>query len=131
MARAICPAVEERATTLAKGPTCQVCGKIGHDVLCCYHRFDLSYQVEDNRFGGTAAGATGYNVDRNWYAVIGATDLLTSDLDRLTMHERYKGADQDQVANGAGLSISHIGPSTIFGSHRPLVLNKYSSFSSY
>ena len=39
-----------------------------------------------------------------------------NDLDRLHFHERYGGKDQVQVANGAGLSISHIGHSTIPGS---------------
>jgi hypothetical protein len=52
----------------------------------------------------------------------GATDHLTSDLDRLSVPERYHGKDQVQVANGAGLPISHIGHSIISGSNRPLVL---------
>ena len=46
----------------------------------------------------------------------GATDHLTSDLERLHFHERYGGKDQVQVANGAGLSISHIGHSNLAGS---------------
>jgi histone deacetylase 1/2 len=46
----------------------------------------------------------------------GATDHLTSDLNRLQIHERYGGKDQVQVANGAGLSISHIGHSKLAGS---------------
>ena len=46
----------------------------------------------------------------------GATDHLTSDLERLQVRERYGGHDQVQVANGSGLSISHIGHSTLAGS---------------
>lgn len=46
----------------------------------------------------------------------GATDHLTSDLERLQVRERYGGQDQVQVANGSGLSISHIGHSTLAGS---------------
>ena len=46
----------------------------------------------------------------------GATDHLTSDLERLHVHARYGGKDQVQVANGAGLSISHIGHSSLAGS---------------
>lgn len=84
---------------------------------------DHSYQAKDNHFGGTTTGVTGYNVDHNWYASTGAKDHLTSNLDRLTTHERYKGTDHVQVANGVGLSISHIGQSTISGSYHPLVLN--------
>lgn len=48
----------------------------------------------------------GYNIDHNWYADTGATDHLTSDLDRLTMHECYKGSNKFQVANGSGMAIS-------------------------
>jgi hypothetical protein len=39
-----------------------------------------------------------------------------SDLERLNVHERYGGKDHVQVANGTGLSISHIGHSTLAGS---------------
>ena len=46
----------------------------------------------------------------------GATDHLTSDLERLQVHERYDGKDQVQAANGVGLSISHIGHSRLPGS---------------
>jgi histone deacetylase 1/2 len=46
----------------------------------------------------------------------GATDHLTSDLERLHVRAPYDGKDQVQVANGSGLSISHIGHSTIAGS---------------
>ena len=46
----------------------------------------------------------------------GATDHLTSHLERLHVHDRYNGKDQVQVANGAGLSISHIGHSNLAGS---------------
>ena len=43
--------------------------------------------------------------DPNWFVDCGATDHLTSELDRLSIHERYQGKDQVQVANGASLSI--------------------------
>ena len=43
----------------------------------------------------------------------GATDHITSDLDRLSFRERYNGNDNVQVGNGAGLHISHIGQSSI------------------
>jgi hypothetical protein len=46
----------------------------------------------------------------------GATDHLTSDLERLHVHEHYGGKDQVQVANGSGLSILHIGHSNLAGS---------------
>jgi hypothetical protein len=51
-----------------------------------------------------------------------AIDHITSNLERLTTKEKYTGTDQIQVANGAGLSISHIGHSSITGLDRPLYL---------
>jgi hypothetical protein len=53
----------------------------------------------------------------------GTNDHLTSDLDRLSLHERYTGKDNVQVANDSGLSISHIGHSLLPGSSRPLYLH--------
>ena len=45
----------------------------------------------------------------------GATDHLTHDMERLHVHEPYHGRDQVQVANGAGLSVLHIGHSRLAG----------------
>ena len=64
----------------------------------------------------TANSASTNTVDYPWVLNTGATDHLTSDLERLQVHERYDGKDQVQVANGAGLSISHIGHSRLPGS---------------
>lgn len=62
-------------------------------------------------------------IDPNWYVDTGATDHITTDLERLATRDRYTGGDQVQVANGAGLSITHIGNSSITGSIHPLYLN--------
>lgn len=86
-------------------PTCQVCLKYGHDALHCRQRFNHSFQPEDLRERtGNVANTGSYNVDTNWYIDSGANDHLTSDLDRLTVHDRYTGKDSVQVANGAGSS---------------------------
>jgi hypothetical protein len=58
----------------------------------------------------------------NWYLNGGANDHLTRDLDRLSMHERYTSKDNVQIANGSGLSISHIGHSLLPGPNRPFYL---------
>ena len=54
-----------------------------------------------------------YGVDTNWYMDSGATDHITSDLEKLTVRERYTGGDQIHTANGSGMSIDHIGYATI------------------
>jgi hypothetical protein len=47
-------------------------------------------------------------------------DHITSDLDRLTIRERYMGDEQVQVGNGAGLQIMHTGHSSVNTAARSL-----------
>jgi hypothetical protein len=54
-----------------------------------------------------------YTVDNNWYTDTGATDHITGELEKLAVREKYNGGDQVHTANGAGMSIRHIGHSTI------------------
>lgn len=99
-----------------------MCGKFGQEALRCYHRFDHSYQAEESAHVAVAV-STSYNIDRNWYADMGVTDHLTIDLDRLTMHELYNGSDKIQVANGSGMTISHVGQSAVPRSFCSFILN--------
>jgi histone deacetylase 1/2 len=99
-------------------PTCQLCGKQGHVALKCFRRFDSSFHGEDdqpsvNIIGYQSGANIVYQVDPNWYSDTGATDHITSDLDRLSFHECYNGTDNVQVGNEAGLHIAHIGQSSI------------------
>jgi histone deacetylase 1/2 len=100
-------------------PVCQICGKAGHVALRCRRRFDHAFTGEEH---SANAASTSYNVDTNWYLDTGATDHMTSDLDRLHIRERYNGHEQVHVGNGAGLQISHIGHSTINADANPLQL---------
>ncbi|KAH7658819.1 RNA-directed DNA polymerase protein [Dioscorea alata] len=102
-------------------PTCQVCGKIGHVALKCYHRFDHSYQLKETKIAAVHT-SPGYMVDTNWYTDTGATDHITGVIDRLTTREKYGGKDQVQAANGSGMHISHIGHSQIHSSCQTLHL---------
>uniref|UniRef100_A0A2N9EJB2 CCHC-type domain-containing protein n=1 Tax=Fagus sylvatica TaxID=28930 RepID=A0A2N9EJB2_FAGSY len=70
-------------------PTCQICGKSGHQALDCYHRMDFAYQ--------------------------GATDHLTSNLNNLTVQAPHKGSDQVAVGNGQSIPINNIGTGFTFG----------------
>jgi hypothetical protein len=91
----------------ASRPTCQICGIVGHTAIKCCYRMDESYQEEGPSVA--VASSHSYQVDPNWYSETGATDYITSDLDRLTMREQYHGGDTVQVGNGAGLRILHTG----------------------
>jgi hypothetical protein len=62
----------------------------------------------------TAAAATqGYGVDTNWYTDTAATDHITSELDKLTVQNKYKGSDQIVTASGAGMDICNTGHAVI------------------
>ena len=43
----------------------------------------------------------------------GATDHITSDLERLTVRDKYHGADQVHAANGSSMEITHVGHSLL------------------
>jgi hypothetical protein len=98
---------------------CQVRGKIGHSSLRYYKRFDSSYNGEEKHAN---VATTCYNVDTEWYTDTGATDHITSELDKLTIREKYGGSNQVHTANGLGMPISHIGQTTIHSHDRDLIL---------
>jgi hypothetical protein len=62
-------------------------------------------------------------VDTNWYTDTGATDHITSELDKLPMKEKYGGQEKIQSANGLGMRISYTGNSTLQIHERNLHLN--------
>ncbi|KAK4433482.1 hypothetical protein Salat_1110500 [Sesamum alatum] len=99
---------------------CQICGKTSHTAVTCWYRMDKSYQTEQP--SAAMATSSSYKIDPNWYNDTGATDHITSDLDRLALRDRYHGDEQVQVGNGAGLQILHIGHSSIDTATRPLAL---------
>jgi hypothetical protein len=99
---------------------CQVCLKIGHTVATCWYRFDKEYVPEPRT---AAAITTSSGSDNNWYTDSGATDHITGELDKLTMHDAYNGTDQIHVGNEAGMEISHVGTSIIPTHSRNLALN--------
>jgi hypothetical protein len=56
--------------------------------------------------------------DQNWYLDSGVTDHITSELEKLTLHERYNGNNQIRAANGASMDIVHVGTSVVPSSSR-------------
>jgi hypothetical protein len=63
-----------------------------------------------NRLAGVASASTN---DPNWYLDSGATDHITGELEKLTMHETYHNNDQIRVANGTGMDITHVGKAVL------------------
>jgi hypothetical protein len=96
-----------------------VCLRPGHIANICWYRFDEEYIPEHK----TAVVASTSNAqDSNWYLDLGATDHIIGELDKLTMHDRYRGSDQVRAANGMGMHINLIGHFVIPTPYHPLHL---------
>lgn len=67
-----------RGSSYSRTP-CQICGKEGHTAVRCWYRMDDSYNEDPP---SAALASTSYKVDSDWYTDTGATDHITSDLDR-------------------------------------------------
>lgn len=101
-------------------PICQVCFKTGHTALECWHRFDENYVPEERH---VAAVMSLYSMDQNWYMDTGATNNITSDLEKLVIRDKYNGGDQIHTASGAGMEIKHIGHPIVHTPTHDLHLN--------
>ena len=115
----------------------QLCGKFGHTVHVCYHRFDISYQNSSNN-GINSVNmntrnqtnipvmvASSNNIaDDNWYLDSGASHHLTQDAGNLSNSTPYTGTDKVTVGNGKHLSISNIGSHHLVSNSRSFQLKK-------
>ncbi|KAG6763454.1 hypothetical protein POTOM_030871 [Populus tomentosa] len=101
----------------SKKPQCQLCGKFGHTVHVCYHRFDISYQNSSNNGTNSvnmnirnqnnvpAMVASSNNiVDDNWYLDSRASHHLTKDARNLSNSNPYTGTDKVTVDNDTPIS---------------------------
>jgi hypothetical protein len=76
-------------------PMCQVCHKIGHVALQCYHRFNNSYTMDNTPQMQALLATQQQVVDPNWYPDSGATHHLTHDLANLNVRaDEYSGSEQ-------------------------------------
>jgi hypothetical protein len=62
--------------------------------------------------------------DSSWYTNSRAMDHITSDLEKLALHDKYTRNDQIHTASGSCMGISHIGYNTIHTPCHQLQLNK-------
>jgi hypothetical protein len=67
------------------------------------------------------SATTSYEIDTNWYAD-SPTDHITSDLDKLSVCDKYGGNEQVHTASGSGMEIQHIGNTTLHTPSHDLVL---------
>jgi uncharacterized membrane protein YgcG len=103
---------------------CQLCGKEGHTVIRCHKRFDSSFHgVQEQCSASAATNSNSYGIDTNWYTDTGATDHITSELEKLTVRDKYHGNDQVHTASGAGMRINQVGRSLVYTPNRNLILD--------
>ena len=67
---------------------------------------------------------TSYVVDTSWYVDTRATDHITSELEKLTVRDKYHGNEQVHTASGSGMKISHVGRGLFHTHDRNLILDK-------
>uniref|UniRef100_A0A2N9F808 Uncharacterized protein n=1 Tax=Fagus sylvatica TaxID=28930 RepID=A0A2N9F808_FAGSY len=110
------PQQQQQYQSAAQGkperPTCQICWKMGHYAIDCYHRMDFAYQGK-NPTTKLAAMASASNLQHTqttetWLTDTGATDHLTANANNLSPQAPYQGHDQVLVGNGQNLPIQNI-----------------------
>jgi hypothetical protein len=67
-------------------PQCQVCGKVGHTAVVYWYRYDEDYALGGHMAATTSSSGT----DPNWYLNSGAIDHITSELEKMTLHDRLQ-----------------------------------------
>ncbi|XP_071683458.1 uncharacterized protein [Lolium perenne] len=79
---------------------CQICKKHGHPASACWWRY--SDDKKDRDDGDKGVNLASYGVDTNWYTDTGATDHITSELNKLLIANKYHGQDRVRTAEGTG-----------------------------
>ncbi|KAL1345376.1 hypothetical protein AAHE18_08G113100 [Arachis hypogaea] len=124
-------------------PQCQLCGRIGHIVWDCYHRFNQNYQRPYEAASNSpappssafhqpqsqtdsqpralvaAAPLTTPLTDRAWYLDTGASHHLIFDGNNLVTGSEYEGSEQVFTGNGQGMCINNIGRTILFPVSNP------------
>ncbi|KAJ9672694.1 hypothetical protein PVL29_026062 [Vitis rotundifolia] len=94
-----------RPPHLPTRPQCQLCGKFGHTVVKCYHRFDITYQgtngVSPSQDSSPlqAMLATAPDHQDSWFFDTGATHHLSHSAQTLSHVQPYSGADQVTIGD--------------------------------
>ncbi|KAK1679020.1 hypothetical protein QYE76_039868 [Lolium multiflorum] len=88
----------DRVPTPYVDTECQICKKHGHPANACWWRY--SDDKKDRDDGDKGANLASYGVDTNWYTDTGATDHITSELNKLLIANKYHGQDQVRTAEG-------------------------------
>jgi transposase InsO family protein len=102
---------------------CQICYKMGHTALDCYHRMDFAFQ---GKHPPTKLAAMAFSSNASssncWVSDTAATDHFTPELANIQQPQAYPGNDSVTVGNGETLPITHIGNAQLHASKHILHL---------
>lgn len=128
-------------------PQCQLCGKFGHIVQNCYHRFDENFSGQSpsvnlhhtQDFAHSSASCSSMvscsgscscsqsspsstSTDQTWYPDSGATNHVTPDRSNLMTAAPYTGTGRVLMGNGKSIPIANVGSSSVLAGSRLLHL---------
>jgi hypothetical protein len=93
---------------------CQICGKVNHQALNCFHQMDYAFQGRHppSDLAVMVAQTNSVQDEDNWLADSGANTHITDGLENLIIQQPYKGNETVAVGNGSGLGICHTNSSS-------------------
>ncbi|KAG8473256.1 hypothetical protein CXB51_035233 [Gossypium anomalum] len=128
-------------------PQCQLCGKVGHLVQTCYHRFDETFsevstnqqmsvnclQVQDQDGSSTRfcshkcnscwqSSSQSSDSDQVWYPDSGTTNHITLDITSLAATAPFAGTSHVSMGNGVPVPIANVGSTSMLAGSRLLRL---------
>ncbi|CAL5389767.1 unnamed protein product [Camellia sinensis] len=111
------------STTARAQVTCQICGKVNHTTLECWHRLDFAFQPTQRFYFTEFSQSQGHSKayvastpvtsssqpDSHWFLDSGATNHMTHDLSNMSLYQSYQGHVQVAIGDGTTLPIAHTG----------------------
>jgi hypothetical protein len=103
---------------------CQICGKLSHNALDCFHRMDYSYQGRHPppQLAAMVAHTNSSLENQQWLADSGANAHITGDINNLQDQQPFLNTDAVTVGNGTNLTIEHTGSTLLHSLKFPLHL---------
>jgi hypothetical protein len=103
---------------------CQICGRMNHLAIDCFHRMDYAFQGRNPPTQLAAMVAhTNSTYEEQWLADSGANAHITNQLDNLQIQQPFQQTEEVAVGNGTGLQIENIGSALLQTSHSSFKLN--------
>jgi hypothetical protein len=105
------PKYQPTPSAIPARPACQICGKLSHEALDCFHRMDHAFQGRHPPAQLSAMVAnSNQDVDNGpWYTDSAANQHITANLENLSLQQPYSSSEDVAMGNGTGLHIQNTG----------------------